>query len=157
MEYATAGLLIAFLVVVVVLGPLFGADSRDGRDWRPTGPRPERKRVGVVERARRQVALWDAYLAANQPWREEGPLRWRRIGDEWRLEGDTPPELPDGAQHKGDTGPVAGSASEAADKTDKTHGTGVIDAIDGPARIGDIDGDLDEGRGLRVGPPHDGA
>lgn len=142
MEYATAGLLIAFVVVVVVLGPLFGADSRDGRDWQPTGPRPERKRRGMAERARRQVALWDAYLTANQPWREQGPLRWRRIGDEWLLEGDTPPALPAAASRGGDTGSVAGSAIGSADET---------------ADVDDIDGDLDGGRGLRVGPPHDGS
>ncbi|WTW92756.1 hypothetical protein OG216_04890 [Streptomycetaceae bacterium NBC_01309] len=142
MEYATAGLLIAFVVVVVVLGPLFGADSRDGRDWQSTGPRPERKRRGMAERARRQVALWDAYLTANQPWREQGPLRWRRIGDEWLLEGDTPPALPDEASRGGDTGSVAGSA---------------IGSADGTADVDDIDGDLDGGRGLRVGPPHDGS
>lgn len=167
MEYAATGLLIAFFAVAVVLGPLFGADSRDGRDWRPTGPRPERKRPGVVERARRQVALWDAYLTANQPWheaepphddaplRDQGPLRWRRVGGEWLLEGDTPPELPAVTPRTRDTGSVAGTVTgSATGPADDIDGVGSTDSPDG---IDDVDGDLDDGRGLRVGPPHDGS
>lgn len=154
MEYATAGLLIVFLLVVVVLGPLYGADSRDGRDWRPTGPRPQRKHRGVAERARRQVALWDAYLTANQPWREQGPLRWRRIGDQWLLEGDTPPALPGETPVGRDTGTsgVRGRDGVVDNGTTRDPGTGA-DVDNG----GGIDGDVDDGRGLRIGPSRDGS
>ncbi len=31
-------LVIAFIVAAAVLAPLFGADTRDGRDWRPATP-----------------------------------------------------------------------------------------------------------------------
>jgi hypothetical protein len=29
-------LVLAFIVTVAVLAPIFGADTRDGRDWKPT-------------------------------------------------------------------------------------------------------------------------
>ncbi|GAA3117121.1 hypothetical protein GCM10010466_05140 [Planomonospora alba] len=31
---------LALLAAAAVLAPLFGADTRDGRDWRPSGPEP---------------------------------------------------------------------------------------------------------------------
>lgn len=129
MEFGAGTFAIVFLVVVAVLGPFFGADSRDGRDWRPTGPRPERKRTKRVrERVRRQVALWDAYLTANQPWREHGPMRWRDAGGTWVLDGDTPPDLP-----HDDADPVPNG------KTDGTND------------------DSDDTDGLRIGPHSDGS
>ncbi|HSA51458.1 MAG TPA: hypothetical protein VLH10_15300 [Yinghuangia sp.] len=57
METGTAFLLLAVLIAVVILGRLLGADARGSR-----------RRAWVRERARRQVALWDSFFAANQPW-----------------------------------------------------------------------------------------
>ncbi|MCF2527615.1 hypothetical protein [Yinghuangia soli] len=94
MESAVGFLCIGFLVALAVLGPFFGADSRDGRDWRPTGRRAAARTGRVRALAKRQVVLWDAYLTADQPWRERGPLRWRRAGGAWVLDGDTPPAAP---------------------------------------------------------------
>jgi hypothetical protein len=89
MEFGTAGFALVFLVAVAVLGPVLGADSRDGRDWRPTGPRTTRTRL--LDRTRRQIALWEAYLTSHQAWRAKGPLRWRKEGDTWVLDGEVAP------------------------------------------------------------------
>lgn len=96
MEFGAGTVAIIFFVAVAVLGPRFGADSRDGRDWQPTGPRSGGRRSAARERAKRQVALWEAYLTAHHPWRERGPLQWREVDGEWMLEGDTPPLPPSG-------------------------------------------------------------
>ncbi len=37
-------LIIAFIVAVALLAPIFGADSRDGRDWRPSTPQARGER-----------------------------------------------------------------------------------------------------------------
>lgn len=95
MEYVFAAVAALFFVALAVLGPLFGADSRDGRDWRPTGPttpsapRPRRR---IRAFWGRQVRCWERSLTAHQPWRGQGdPLRWRRDGDRWILDGSTAP------------------------------------------------------------------
>ncbi|MDI2129779.1 hypothetical protein [Yinghuangia seranimata] len=106
MEFGTASLLIAFIVAVAVLGPVLGADSRDGRDWRPTGPRTKGSVADRLRgRARRQAALWDAYLTDRQATRESGPLRWRKAGSEWVLDGATAPRTP-AARSKAATRPA---------------------------------------------------
>lgn len=107
MEYVFAAMAALFFVALAVLGPLFGADSRDGRDWRPTGPtrrsalRPPRR---IRAFWRRQVRLWERVLTAHQPWRgQDDPLRWRHDGDQWILDGSTAPA--------DDTGPVSDAAA----------------------------------------------
>lgn len=96
MEYVLAAMAALFFVALAVLGPLFGADSRDGRDWRPTGPTPPatpRPPGRIRAFGRRQVRLWEAVLTAHQPWGRghADPLRWRREGDRWVLDGSTAP------------------------------------------------------------------
>lgn len=95
MEYVLAAIAALFFVALAVLGPLFGADSRDGRDWRPTGPTtpPAARRPARIRAFwQRQVRLWERVLTAHQPWRGQAdPLHWRRDGDRWVLDGSTAP------------------------------------------------------------------
>lgn len=112
MEYVFAAMAALFFVALAVLGPLFGADSRDGRDWRPTGPTrtPGPRPPGRIRAFwRRQVRLWERVLTAHQPWRGQGdPLRWRRDGDRWILDGSTAPA--DDAGPVSDAGALSGNA-----------------------------------------------
>ncbi|MEO3808695.1 hypothetical protein ABGB17_06810 [Sphaerisporangium sp. B11E5] len=52
-------LILAFIVTAAVLAPLFGADTRDGRDWKRTTPgtpaTPRRSRRVAHARERRPV------------------------------------------------------------------------------------------------------
>lgn len=79
------------LVMLAILGlwMRYGADSRDGQDWRPgmvrPGPvrRPHRPGEDLRTMARRiraaherQVALHERYLARQRPWLS-ARLRWK--------------------------------------------------------------------------------
>lgn len=94
MGFGIVGLLVLFFVGAAVLGPRYGADTRDGRDWQPTAGRTTAKRGTVGAFARRQVRMWEAVLTAQQPWRGSEPLRWREQDGAWVLVGDTAPQLP---------------------------------------------------------------
>jgi hypothetical protein len=101
------------LVVLAVLAPRYGVDTRDGRDWRSDGGRyvgqapAVRRTVASDARAladllRRRIRVRDAYRCSEQreprrsddvpPGRDE--LHWRAEGGGWRLRGRTLPLAP---------------------------------------------------------------
>ncbi|HVX47060.1 MAG TPA: hypothetical protein VHC49_24425 [Mycobacteriales bacterium] len=76
-------------VAVLTLGPRYGVDSRDGRDWQRGmwAPGPARRRhrlsddVRLIARRiraahRRQVDLHERYLERQRPWANRW-LHWR--------------------------------------------------------------------------------
>jgi hypothetical protein len=106
---------LAMFVVLAVVTPMFGADSRDGLDWaagslggRPgrwASPARSRRRQGLPRRlkvlGRKVAAAWveyerahEVFWRAQQPWLDEPlvdereSLRWRRgVFGRWRLTG----------------------------------------------------------------------
>lgn len=99
--------LIALLAVLALSGLRYGADTRDGRDWR-RGPQPRtsgyrrqhslpadlrRLARSIRDSYRAQNDLWERYFRAQRPW-ESRTLRWTRDHRGWRLEGDTMPRRP---------------------------------------------------------------
>lgn len=102
----TGLLIVLFLLVLAVVVPRYGADSRDGQDWRrgsgerrPPAVRPAplsdvaavarwvRRRVSGSRIGRRlarawraQERAWEAAWLSHQPWRgDDVPLRWPDI------------------------------------------------------------------------------
>ena len=57
-------------------------------------PAPRRALNRFVAAQRRQVALWERYLAAQRPWQPQpAPLRWSRTLRRWRLTGTVLPDV----------------------------------------------------------------
>jgi hypothetical protein len=117
-------IVLAFLLVLALLAPRFGVDSRDGKDWagphdnrggrtrapRATGGGPARLARSVRARVayawEQQRLAHEALWRAQRPWLAETAERpgrqlcWRRgPGGHWRLVGwllpsSTPPATP---------------------------------------------------------------
>ncbi len=105
------GLVILALVIALIglLAACFGADSRDGQDWRRGGwrpphhpPRPagadpvavlRRSWAAVVRGWRTQAGMWERHLGSVQPWMHDR-LRWRDDHDGPRLQGRILPSWP---------------------------------------------------------------
>jgi hypothetical protein len=119
MTTSLLGLVIAAAILALMGATAwrYGADSRDGRDWRidrplgPDGPayrrahtlgadlaslrrRIGRLMAGIADLHRDQVTMWEHYFAVGRPW-ERDLLRWVRTGRGWVLRGHVAPPLPD--------------------------------------------------------------
>ncbi|MBB6376131.1 hypothetical protein BKA01_003389 [Pseudonocardia eucalypti] len=114
-------IMVALAVLLAAWGPLFGVDSRDGRDWynrpaREVLPRPGR---GVRERLARcwswlagawdrQERAWGECWRVHQPWRGDDlppdwdELHWRVVRGEYRLAGRLMPPPTPPADRSGD-------------------------------------------------------
>lgn len=100
----TAGLIVT-IALILLTGLRYGADSRDGRDWRRwdrsrlrTGytrrhsPLRDLRRLGRAIRSVHEghTQAWECYLRAQRPW-ESRSMRWSRGLGGWRLDGDKLP------------------------------------------------------------------
>ncbi len=119
-------LLVSALFALFCLVCRYGADSRDGQDWRTRsdGRMPpevaayhrehspardlaticrmlHRAAIAFVEFNRAQVDMRERHLRSQQAW-DADELRWVETSDGWRLDGRIVPPMP----HRRDVDPI---------------------------------------------------